>query len=77
MTTELTARQQKAFKEAEDAADDLMGALYRVRQAFYENNKITPNGRAVWDHIPHAQDEVHKIQALITKARTETKGDEK
>lgn len=70
MTTGLTSKQQEAFKEAEDAADNLMGALYRVRQAFYENNTITPNGRAVWDHIPHAQDEVHKIQDLINKART-------
>lgn len=65
------AKQEEAFKKAEDAASDLMGALYRVRQAFYENNKITANGRAVWDHIPHAQDEVTKIQDLINKARAE------
>lgn len=67
----MTPIQEEAFKKAEDAASDLMSALYRVRQAFYENNKITPNGRAVWDHIPQAQDEVHRIQDLINKARVE------
>lgn len=65
----LTDRQEAAFKEAEAAASKLMASLYHIRNTFYEGGSIPPNGKEVWDHIPRAQDLVHKIQDLIKKAK--------
>lgn len=65
---ELDDDQKKAFQEAKQAASELMGTLYRIRNAFYKGNAIPPNGDGVWRLIPRAQSMVHEIEALIQEA---------
>lgn len=69
-------RNAKQFADAEDAANDLMRALYKLRYAFQDShpdgNKIAKDGGPVWEHIPAAQDLLTKVVAEITKAKLKT-----
>lgn len=69
-------RNEKQFAEAENAANDLMRALYKLRYAFQDSypdgNVIAKDGGPVWEHIPAAQGLLTKVVAEITRAKLKT-----
>ena len=69
----LEQHQRVCFKEATEAADSLMSALYNLRYAFMKDGSISPNGSTVWKYIPAAQDRLTEIQKLIEMSKESVK----
>jgi hypothetical protein len=69
-------RNEKQFAEAENAANNLMRALYELRYAFQDSHpegaKIAKDGGPVWEHIPKAQDLLTQVLSEITRAKLKT-----